>query len=52
MAKKQVKQPKKSQKSIYLDNDLWDKIEDAAKKDRRSINTFLELKLEKEFITA
>lgn len=49
MAKKQEKQPEKSQKSLYLPNELWDKIGKAANKERRSINTFLELKLEKEF---
>lgn len=49
MSKKQEKGEEKSQKSLYLSNKLWNKIIKAAKKDRRSMNTFLELKLEKEF---
>lgn len=49
MKKKQDKPEEKSQKSLYLPNSLWDKITKEAKKERRSVNTFIELKLEKEF---
>lgn len=49
MKDKTKKPTKKSQKSLYLRDDLWGKIEDKAAKENHSINSFLELHLEKYF---
>lgn len=46
---KQKKQPEKSQKSLYLPNSLWQRIEQKAKEEKRSINNITEIALEKEF---
>jgi len=49
MAKTKQKDPKKSQKSIYLDVKLWERIDAKATKESRSINNLVEIVLEKEF---
>lgn len=49
MRDKTKKPTKKSQKSLYLRDDLWVKIEDKAARENHSINSFLEFHLEKEF---
>lgn len=44
-AKKQPKKGNKSQKSIYLNDSLWDRIAKEADKQDRSINYVVEKKL-------
>lgn len=53
MAKTKPKKGKngtKSQKSLYLENDLWGRIEAKAEADGRSLNNFLENYLSKTFV--
>lgn len=49
MAKKPKKEAGKSQKSIYLPNSLWKKIQDFAASERRTMGNVVEMALEKEF---
>ena len=53
MAKKTIKKGQnngKSQKSLYLDNDLWDRMKAKGKAEGRSLNNFLENFLKKNFV--
>lgn len=49
MAKKPKKASKKSQKSVYLDDGLWKKIDKIALDQERSANFVIEKVLEREF---
>jgi len=49
MAKKSKKNPNRQQKSINLDEVLWDKIASRAKKENRTQSNMVEVVLEKEF---
>lgn len=48
MSKKLEKTVGKTQKSLYLDDSLWDKIDLWAKKEDRSVNKLLEIVIKKE----
>jgi len=48
MSKKKQKEPEKEQKSLYLTVDLWNKIQKKADIQRRSVNNYLEILIEKE----
>lgn len=52
MAKKKVKKSQnngKSQKSLYLEDTLWERMENSAEAEGRSLNNFLENFLKKSF---
>lgn len=49
MATKQ-KTSKKSQKSLYFEDRIWKKLSAIAKEEKRSINTVVEMIIEKELL--